>query len=71
MLIIYRYRVPFPNPKAHSIQIAHTIHALARAGAEVWFYPGEYTQPTPGWCIGLAAQMTSSSFARNTIGVEA
>jgi glycosyltransferase involved in cell wall biosynthesis len=45
MLIIYRYRVPFPNDKAHSIQIAHTIHALARAGAEVWFYPGEYTQP--------------------------
>jgi glycosyltransferase involved in cell wall biosynthesis len=51
MLIIYRYRVPFPNPKAHSIQIAHTIHALARAGAEVWFYPGEYTQPTPELCL--------------------
>ncbi len=51
MLIIYRYRVPFPNPKAHSIQIAHTIHALARAGAEVWFYPGEYTLPTPEQCL--------------------
>jgi glycosyltransferase involved in cell wall biosynthesis len=45
VLIVYRYRVPFPNPKAHSIQIAHTIHALARAGAEVWFFPREYTLP--------------------------
>jgi glycosyltransferase involved in cell wall biosynthesis len=57
MLIVYRYRVPFPNPSAHSIQIAHTIHALARAGAEVWFFPREFTADTPGACLahyGLA-----------------
>jgi glycosyltransferase involved in cell wall biosynthesis len=51
MLIVYRYRVPFPNPSAHSIQIAHTIHALARAGAEVWFFPREFTAATPEACL--------------------
>jgi glycosyltransferase involved in cell wall biosynthesis len=52
MLFIYRYLVPFPNPKAHSIQIANTIHALARAGAEVMFYPREYTERSPEECLG-------------------
>lgn len=51
MLFIYRYLVPFPNPKAHSIQIANTIHALARAGAEVHFYPREYTEDSPESCL--------------------
>ncbi|MCC7509409.1 MAG: glycosyltransferase family 4 protein [Planctomycetes bacterium] len=51
MLIVYRYRVPFPNPSAHSIQIAQTIHALARAGAEVWFFPREFTKATPEACL--------------------
>ena len=36
--------VPFPNPKAHAVQIAHTIYSLAEAGAEVHFFPAKYTQ---------------------------
>ncbi|MBK8207351.1 MAG: glycosyltransferase family 4 protein [Planctomycetes bacterium] len=53
MLIVYRYRVPFPNQSAHSIQIAQTIHALARAGAEVWFFPRELTEATPEACLAF------------------
>lgn len=51
MLIVYRYLISFPNEKAHSIQIAQTIHALARQGAEVHFYPRVYTRPTTGECL--------------------
>jgi glycosyltransferase involved in cell wall biosynthesis len=53
MLIVYRYRIPFPNRSAHSIQIAQTIHALARAGAEVWFFPREFTEATPEACLAF------------------
>lgn len=46
-LIIYRIKSTFPSPQAHTVQVMHTVHALARAGAEVWFYAAEFEAPTP------------------------
>lgn len=50
-LVVCRHLIHFPSPRANSIQVIHTLHALARAGAEVWFYPQRYTEPTPERCL--------------------
>jgi len=51
MKILYCFPVEFPNGRANAMQIAHTCHALAKAGAEVSLYVGELSRASAEDCM--------------------
>ena len=57
MRVLYLGSTDVPQPKARAIQIVHTCHALARAGADVTLIAGRRGQRGPGAALrdyGLA-----------------
>lgn len=52
-LVVYRHAIEFPNPQAHSLQVASNVHALAAIGCDVHFSVRKWTRPTPAECFAF------------------
>ena len=58
----------FPNDRAHSVQISHTCHALAKLGVDVSLYVGRMTRPSVAACMDFYRLDVPEAMSVSSIG---
>jgi len=68
MHVLYVAPTNFPNDRAHSVQIAHTCHALAKLGVDVCLHVDVMTRPSVDACMDFFALDVPDTLSIRAIG---